>query len=508
MEILNRIKKFRMALFCGLLLALSFPNFLYPELFWGFDLLAFFSLLPLFMDIGRDRPGLAFKKGYVAGLLFFLLSLYWILHVKPMGPGALPAWIGLSAYLALYPALFFGGVAWGLKRSWPFQALWIPALWTVLEALREILLTGFPWVSLGSSQTSNLSLLPLVSVTGVYGLHFAVVLGNILAWKLLRPLEWKRREWFGAVLAIALLIGLRFQAPARPQGAPTVKVAVLQGNIDQDHDWTADYRRELMTNYFAMMTEAADAGAKVLIWPESSFPGIFGRGDPEEVRLLEFARSRHLALIFGATLEAPGERNFSNAAVFIDSSGNVSTYAKRHLVPFGETIPFRARLPVLDQMLRRIGLADFKEGPGPVAFESEGFRLSPLVCYESIYGEAARESGIGALAIITLDTWFGNSPAPRYHMGHAILRAVESGRWVARAAATGVSCFVSPEGRVLARQPLNTRGWIMQEMDCASSQTPYQRYGAWFVGLCALLLVLAVITGKTLISKGETPELN
>jgi apolipoprotein N-acyltransferase len=488
-----------LALCSGLLLTLSFPNIFHKEMALSANLLAWVSLVPLLFSLQNTRPKEAFKRGYAAGLLFFFLSLYWIRHIKPMGPGVWPAWVALAAYLALYPGLFSFCVARGLKQGWSFEALWIPALWTLFEYARETLLTGYPWNSLGASQCLNAPLLPLVSVTGIYGLHYAVALGNVALWQALRGRAWPRRELAALGLSLALLLGLRLMARPRLDSADKVKVAVLQGNIDQDQDWTEAYRRDTMQVYGALMQEAVDAGAKVLVWPESGFPGIFNQQGPEAQDLIRYAKAHRVSLVLGSTLRDSGSGVYTNAAVFIDAAGNSRAYIKRHLVPFGEFIPLSRWIPFLENALRRMGVVNFGEGHEAAAFDFENFKAAPLICYESVYGSLARESSTGAIVLITLDTWFGDSAAPRHHLSQAVFRAVEGGRWVARSAATGISGFVSPQGRIVKTIALNTRGWSLQEIDSARMPTFYFRFGAWFVWVCAGFLAVAALFRRKVI---------
>jgi apolipoprotein N-acyltransferase len=494
------LARYAASLFSGLLLALSFPNILHPDFFLPGVFIAWICLLPLFETTAEEAPWEAFKKGWMAGLCFFLLSTAWINNIKPMGPGALPAWISLSLYLALYPAAFCWGLAWGRRAKMPLEALWIPALWTLLEFLRERLLTGYPWVSLGSSQYLTKIWLPLASITGIYGLHFVVVAINLTLWWAYK----RRKEAFTGLCVIAAMALLRLSAPGPAQAGEGTKVAVIQGNIDQDQAWTESYRHELMSVYGRLMRQAVDAGAKVLIWPESAFPGFFNEPGAESEVMRQFAKNNHVDLIFGSTLSDGPGGSYSNAVVFVDDQGNTAAYRKRHLVPFGEYIPFRASIPLLDGLMDRFGMVDFKPGPqAGLSFQSrqgpQGLITMPLVCYESIFGRSAAHSqGMDSdlIAVVTLDTWFGNSAAPRYHALHGILQAVESGKWVARAAATGISCFVSPQGELMDVVPLNTEGWSAQVIPKHGAPTFYWIWGSWFLWLCLGSLTLSLGLSK------------
>ncbi|HTA16135.1 MAG TPA: hypothetical protein VK786_00130, partial [bacterium] len=185
-----------LALFSGLLLWLSFPNpwALHFEAWPGH--LAWVALVPLLALLEDCTVNEGFQLGFLTGSAFFLPGLLWITYVQPLGPAAMPAWCGLAAWCALFPAVFGAVAAWGLAKGWRAPVLWLPALWTFLEALREHLFTGFPWLNIGSSQFVNPHVLPLAALTGQVGLDYAVVLGNAVFCALLvRPtwlLSWKK----------------------------------------------------------------------------------------------------------------------------------------------------------------------------------------------------------------------------------------------------------------------------------------------------------------------------
>jgi apolipoprotein N-acyltransferase len=483
------LSRYGAALLSGLLLTLGFPNLFHPDFFTPGPFIACFALVPLLLSLDAETPAAAFKKGYATGFLFFILSTAWINHIKPMGPGALPAWLSLSAYLALYPAAFAGGLAFGRRRGLRFEVLWIPALWTLLEFAREILLSGFPWLSLGSSQAAGGIFLPLASLCGVYGLDFVVLLLNLGLALALR----RRPAALAAALLLAACFAARGLSPASAAG-PSVKVAVLQGNVDQDQAWTSSYRSSLMEIYGRLMRQAADAGAKLLIWPESALPAFFNERGPEAREVEAFAKARHVDVLLGSSLVYRERGAYENGAVLVGASGEAQIYVKRHLVPFGEYIPLRASIPALDKTLNRFGLVDFKPGPArQPGFRSQGLNIAPLVCYESIYGRMLQDGGAqpDLIAVVTLDTWFGNSAAPRVHFLEGALRAVENGAWTARSAATGISGFISPQGRATALVPLDQEGWAMQSIPSGAAPTFYRRHGPWFLWLCLAFVGLA-----------------
>lgn len=480
-----------LAVLSGALLWLSFPNpfALHFEPWTGW--VAWVALVPLCAAAWGAPKAQAFRHGLLAGLLFFTLSLYWLIYVRPMGLAAYPAWWGLAGWCGLFTGLWAWMAAWACERRAPLPAVGLAAVWTLLELLRGHLLTGFPWVSLGSSQALNPAILPLAANTGPTGLHFAVALGNLCVFALLfeQKLLLGAARSGTAVLAFALLAyGVRHQRTG-PVPAPAVKVGIIQGGIDLDQAWTQAYRERLLNTYFLLSQAAVDEGAQVLLWPESSFPGFFNEGAPESAQVKAFAAKHHVQLLIGSTMTAGG--GFYNSALWVDPAGNTLAQGKRHLVPFGEYVPFRRAIPVLDAAMARMGVSEIlPDRCGPL-FDLAGLKTRPLVCYESIFPDEVRQGELpDLLGVITVDTWYGNSAAPVYHAEQCALRAVENGAWVARAAATGISLFADPQGHLIKPIALNQAGYQILAVGQGHS-TFYREHGEWF-GILLLFLLAAL----------------
>jgi apolipoprotein N-acyltransferase len=246
-----------------------------------------------------------------------------------------------------------------------------------------------------------------------------------------------------------------------------------------------------MNTYLLLSQAAVDEGAKVLLWPESSFPGFFNEGALESEQLKAFAKKRQVQLLVGSTLIA--ENGFYNSALWIDPAGNTLSQGKRHLVPFGEYVPFRKAIPILDAAMARMGVSEIlADRRGPL-FNLAGLKTRPLVCYESVFPDEVRQGDApDLLGVITVDTWYGDSAGPVYHAQQCALRAVENGTWVARAAATGISLFVDPQGKLIAPIALNHAGYQVLGIGRGRS-TFYREHGEWLATM--LLFLLAVLWG-------------
>lgn len=479
----------------GALLALAFPR---PDV----ALLAWVALVPLLLVMAR-RP---FRSGFIAGLTFFAAILYWVNivmttygHLHPAL--SVVAWLLLSAYLAL----FFAAATWAACRlrdvcGYPFP-LTLPVLWVALEFLREFLLTGFPWASLGYSQQGCLPLLQSVELFGVYGLSYLLVLVNAVAaeWLLARRQPHRRRPTTAVLVTVVLVAAAWGYGSWRLGGdlddrAERLKVTLVQGNIPQDVKWLPEFQQETIRIYRDLSLAAARRDRPgLLIWPEAATPFYFQDANPLSAHVAALPGEAGAALLFGspAYRQEPGRLSYLNSVFLLDPRGKEQGRSdKVHLVPFGEYVPLKRFLPFIDKIV--VGIGDFSPGiinPLPL----NGHRLGVLVCYEAIFPELAREwvrQGSDLLVNVTNDAWFGDSSAPWQHLAMVRFRAVENRVWVARAANTGISAFVAPSGRVLEATGLFVPATATLEVGLGARPGLYARLGDL---VPALFLAVSVI---------------
>ena len=388
---------------------------------------------------------------------------------------------------------------WVHVRGFPYP-LSLPVLWVAFEFLREFLLTGFPWASLGYSQHDHLTLVQSADLFGVYGLSFLIVLSNsVFAELLLARRRGTRLPWAGLAVTAAALAACWGYGTWRLAGDPDsrpqrLQVAVVQGNIPQDVKWHPDYQRETIRIYRDLSLRATRADRpELLIWPEAATPFFYQEGNPLAVQVGQVPQETGAALLFGSpAYRREGDQlHYLNSVYLLDRLGAEQGRSdKVHLVPFGEYVPLKRFLPFIDKLV--VGIGDFSPGTiTPLPFA--GHRLGVLVCYEAIFPELAREwvrQGSDLLVNVTNDAWFGNSSAPWQHLAMVRFRAVENRIWVARAANTGISAFIAPSGRILAATGLFVPAAATVEVGLGARPGLYARTGDL---LPALFLVVAVI---------------
>ena len=444
----------------ALLLGLSFS-------FSSLWVLAWFAFIPLFLALENKTAKSAFILSYFTGVLFWAGAIYWLAHVTLLG----------QTLLILYLALYFG--IFGLIVSRPcirFPLLFVPALWVALEYLRGHLFTGFPWALLGYSQYANLAFIQVADIGGVWMVSFLVMMVNVVIYQILGARFWVlgsrmsstrvkiKYLWLPALLLIFTLIYGYYRLSPAPlpvrlagntQHLTPIKVSVIQGNIPQELKWEMASRDFIMEKYFDLTKQARSDDADLIIWPEASFPVV-----PEEEplyyeRLSLFIKKTGKPFLFGAVTNRNGF--YYNSALMISGDGVLlDRYDKLHLVPFGEYIPFRSVFRSLETI---VPIGDITRGRYYTLFKIDNHKteiksqFGVLICFEDVFPELARSfvnRGADFLVNITNDAWFGKSTEAYQHLAASVFRAVENRVNLVRSANTGISGFISPQGRVYA----------------------------------------------------------
>ena len=478
------VKKLLLALLSGFMLTASFP----PSPFY---FLAWFALVPLLKSLENETPMAALRLGFAAGLAHSLTLIYWVIIV--MGHyGHLPLLVSVgililfSLYLSIYPAL----LAWGYSltgRSFlgSFKAA---GLWVALEYVRANLLTGFPWCLLGHTQYTNLEAIQIADLVGAYGTSFVIVLSGALIYGLLleqNPGRWKL-EAPVVLLTLALTLGYGFyrMSDSRPaQGS--IRVAIAQGNIDQSVKWNPAYQEKTLQIYKTLTLQSQPFGPDLVVWPETAVPLFFQDGEPLSRSVLRTAREAGAHVIFGspAYRREKGSVSFFNRAYLASPNAEITgSYDKVHLVPFGEYVPMKRFLPFVQRLV--VAAGDFLPGDKVAPLEFPKAAAGILICFESIFpelGRAMTQNGATLLVNLTNDAWYGMSSAPYQHFSMAVFRAVENRRPVVRAANTGISAFILPNGKIVEQSGLFTQALLTKEIPLpGSGLTLYTRYGDFF----------------------------
>jgi apolipoprotein N-acyltransferase len=458
-----------------------------------------------------ETPRLASVPGFAFGFGLFGTGVSWVyIALNTFGGMPLPVaavcTAGFCAYLALFPAVAGWLCArWTAPGSWE-RAFAAAAAWTVMEWLRSWLFSGFGWLSLGYSQLPGSPLAGYAPVGGVFALSLAASLiaaALALAVDAFAAAAPRRAiAWLGMVVAIGVQgAGLGLFAWTSPVGEP-VTVSLVQGNVTQDVKFDPEFRPRTFELYSELVNSSR---GRLVVLPESAFP-VFADKMPEQV-LLDLLRTvvaRDGDIMVGLfTLEAPlpgrDEPRYYNSVVTLGIAES-QLYRKRHLVPFGETIPLEPVVGWIMRSLLSIPLASQSSGdPDPPPLAIAGQKVAVNICYEDAFGADIRPQAAAAtlLVNVTNDAWYGRSVAAEQHDQIAAMRALETGRPLLRATNTGITSAIAHNGREIARLPWFTRGILEVEVTGREGVTPYVRFGdAPAVALAALLLVLAIFAAR------------
>jgi apolipoprotein N-acyltransferase len=496
------VPSFALALISGALLALSFPRFGTPAFAW-------LALTPLLVALGRPaRASRGFQLGLAAGVAYFGGTVYWVSSVMAQyggfgAPLAVLIAALLVAFLALFPGMFGAVLVVVVSRLGRRALLAAPAVWVATELARTLFGGGFPWALVGYTQVPVLPIAQFASLVGVYGLSALVVAVNAaLAYGVL---ERGREGWRAVLVTLAVVLGVALWGGARLRDGHLLRsgrpltVGLVQGNVAQDLKWDPRLEDEILEKYLRATHGAVKRGAGLVLWPESATPFYFEEHVKGQ-RIRQLARDTQAWLLIGSDEFERGAPPVSyNAAFLVGPDGRTrGVYRKVHLVPFGEYVPLRRLLFFAAPLVENV--SDFMPGRDVVTLPfAGGARLSTAICYEVVYPALIRdgvEQGSELLTTITNDAWFGRSSAPWQHFDMAAMRAIEQGRYLARAANTGVSGFVDPYGRVLDRSSLFTDEVLVHEVRLIDERTWYARLGdvaAWAsVAITGLVLAAAL----------------
>jgi apolipoprotein N-acyltransferase len=288
-------------------------------------------------------------------------------------------------------------------------------------------------------------------------------------------------------------------AEERPYSG-TIRVGLVQGNVPEEEKWEPSARLRIFDAHLEATRRAAESGATLVVWPESSVPLPLVEKPAYREALESLAREKRIDLLVGSVHHdrrgLPDERTY-NSAFLLPGRGAGSSgerYDKIHLVPYGEYVPLREWLGFVSKLVTEA--SDFSPGSGIVVMKTEGARIGPLVCFEAIFPPLVRRftaGGAQVLVNLTNDAFLGDSAGPRQHLALAQIRSVENRRWFLRAANTGISVAVDDRGRVIESIPYGTAGVIVADVSLFDDRTFYVRFGDVAGWACVILAVAATV---------------
>jgi apolipoprotein N-acyltransferase len=459
----------------------------------------FLALVPVLWAVRGARARRGALLGFVFGVAFYAPLLYWIAPLSILG------WVALVLGVAAFHALTFAFVAAVWRDDRPVRtALAVGAAFALADWLRSVFpFEGWSWVSLGDTQHDNPLLLPFASVAGVHGL--TAVVGAINALLLLAVLRAgerapgrRRAAGFPLVVAVLLAAAPGLIPMSWPAGTP-VEVAVVQGSVPLSVGTRSRLieDRIVAENHAALHLRLAGSPPDLAVWPENALDQDPTR-DPALGSLVgDAVRTVAAPTLVGAITQTDDGR-LLNEDLLYDAGGRVvDRYAKNHLLPFGEYVPFREQLDWIPDV--RLVRGDLTPGHEPGRFRVPGGTFAAIICFENAFSDLVREyvtGDTGFLVVSTNNSTFGVTSAPEQHVVLSEMRAVESGRWVAHGALSGISAIISPGGEVVARTGLFQREILRGSFPLAEGRTVFDVISGWLPLLLLLVAAWAFATPR------------
>lgn len=508
-----------LSLVAGAVTVFAFAPFKAYPLAWITPVFLFYALSKAHTQKQHFFVGWFYAIGlFGAGASWPFYSIYYYAHA----PFAVT--IAVVALFVMGVALLTGGVYGWIVSHFRNTPLFVrllliyPAAWVLVEWYRGWFLTGFPWLYFGNTQIDSI-FSNYAPVTGVLGVSFVCVLiaGALLSFVIgnssTRIVDVKSdevntkfvstravsHEVFGtfarmmsAILIVVLTVGgvLLEKVNWTQKTDKPMTVSVLQSNISQDQKLDAGNLKPMLKQYREMTHQARKSD--LIVWPETALFDYFSRHMDDQINPLQksLKGTSKSILIGGFYINQNGGVENSVLAI---SSENREVYSKRHLVPFGEFIPFVEYLRMLGDWIPHSSLIAGDESKGTLTVDGQQAQMS--ICYEDAFGHEIIKSLPKAtmLVNVTHDGWFTGSFEPAQHMQIARMRSLETGRYMVRATTTGPAGIINEKGKLVATAPMYTKKIITHKVQRFTGSTPYVRWGNWLiVSIISLILLIGL----------------
>ena len=488
----------------------------------GLTLLGAFVPLLILSERAEDSQRGWWRMFFQATLCFVLwnaATIWWIWNATPVGPIAATLF---STFYNLLAFMLYHTVSKKGPKALAYTTL--VAAWIATEYWYTISEFSWPWLVLGNGFSHDVWAVQWYEWTGVFGGSLWVLVVNLLLFEAIR--QRTLRKWISVVVGIALpmLVSLTMWLSYETPGDKQVKVSIIQPNIDC-YEKFANTDEYQIRNIFDLMREVP-ADADFILLPETAMPGYYweptlaDRLNDEESELWQELRNGlrqeypQAMIVTGANtrryyapgLESPTARSFGygqggydnfNTAVGLDTTARIQLHHKGKLVIGVENTPTWV-FDLMEFLVIDLGgvVGQIGKGKHGSAFDHQGVKIGPAICYEGVYGEFFGDHvrrGAELVAILSNDGWWGNTPGHKHLFTFSRLRAIEHRRAIARSANTGRSGFISPRGDVSSTLNWEERGVLTEEVVLNREQTFYTRYGDYLGRIAQYVLLLSVL---------------
>lgn len=508
-------------LISALLFALSFPSFLSKH---GFLFpLAFIAIFPVFIVVHRTGWIRIFVYGALYGFVCYVLYNYWLAKFHPLALIVVPL-IYATYFFFFFPVLKL------IDRFFPRYGYILQAIaWIAYEYLRTQGYLGYAYGILGYSQYLFLPLARLATLTGIWGVTLIVIfpsafLGNCFKDGLkdgFKGVSLYLKKHKPAILIYVTLFFLvliyGFIDVVNFKDTRKWKAALIQQNSDP---WKNDYieYENALDSLIALSNKALFEDPEIIIWSETAFvPAIYYHNRYREsrealtvvLRLLDFLKQQRIPYIVGnddgrkSKIGTPYETRIDyNASILFQDGEIKQIYRKVHLVPFTEHFPYEKILPWMHKLLVETDTHFWEKGTEYTVFEVDGIKFSTPICFEDTFGYLCRRfvrNGADVLVNMTNDTWSGSVVSEIQHMSMAVFRAIENRRSMVRSTNSGITCLITPNGKITKRLDPFIEDHLIVDIPVFSGRTTlYTLWEDWFAIGALFLSVAGIIFGITL----------
>ncbi len=460
---------------------------------------AFFAVVPVIAAAKALSVRYSALCGLAFGLGFALVGVFWLTSVTWLG------FLALSLYVALYHAAFAAALSWSIRLTRLPEISLAPPLWAFLEMLRCRMLSGFPWLFLGHSQSENVGLVQVAAIGGVYAVSFLVVLVNAALAQMAPLAEAERgkaglpRIWMPAGTAFGAILLSLFYGGWRVSGEPHEgsKVALVQAGINtrMDKDDEAAQRKldeRMWAAQVALTKRAMEDAPEIILWSESVLPGFVNNNEEWEGKIEKLAAELKTPILAGGSATDGPEKD-TNSAFLVSPGGEWSRYDKVKLVPFGEYVPMKW-LPFMSRLTPYTTDGWTPGGAGQELFRLGKYRFGISICYEDAFPSRSRHDalkGADFLVNISNDSWFAGTAELAQHARIARFRAIETGLPLVRCSNVGITCVYGSRGigRAYVEPPDVKVTHVPMRKDY--NHTVYARSGDFFAFACGAAVALA-----------------
>ena len=504
----------------ALLFAGAFPNILFEN---GISILAWIAFIPIFWLLRRVNILTSFFWGSLYGYSAYSIFNFWLTAFHPIA-GLVVNIVYLVYFTFFFPLLKLATILFPRKG---YILQWL--MWICFEYLRTQGFLGYAYGIIGYSQWQVIPLIQIADIFGIWAVSAIVIFPSVwlaeFFYRRIHIKEFFLQEKISACLwflALAMTIVYGFNSQIDYSVMPSRRFALIQHNTDP---WAGGFT-EYKMNYEILKrlsNESLSHSPKpdFVVWSETAFiPRIYWhityRGDPDSyllVRdLMEYLGTQDVPFIIGnddarkepAKNPNPAEeyRVDYNAAMLFEKGEIIEQYRKIHLVPFTEHFPYKRQFPRLHEALRsRDDIHLWEKGDDIVVFESQGIKFSTPICFEDTFGYISRDfthAGAQLIVNLTNDAWSNSLPAQMQHLAMAVFRSVENRRSMVRSTASGQTCGIDPNGRIIAMAKPFQENYLNVEVPIVTISSIYTRYGDFFPIICIVLTVILMILGIVL----------